>query len=156
MPVDCPQILTRRIPCQTKKINVDSEPELAEAFGVSSIPMLVVMKGGKIVNQSVGARPKAQILDMLKDHLAYRLEKYTLGMESSEEKLTISEAIANYDLSKREAIVLKELMSGKENTVICEELFITTNTLKKHILNIYRKLGIKNRVQLFKMIKEKE
>lgn len=49
------------------KINVDSEPELAEAFGVSSIPMLVVMKGGKIVNQSVGARPKAQILDMLKD-----------------------------------------------------------------------------------------
>ncbi len=96
------------------------------------------------------------ILDMLKDHLAYRLEKYTLGMESSEEKLTISEAIANYDLSKREAIVLKELMSGKENTVICEELFITTNTLKKHILNIYRKLGIKNRVQLFKMIKEKE
>lgn len=47
------------------KINVDSEPELAEAFGVSSIPMLVVMKNGKIVNQSVGARPKAQIISML-------------------------------------------------------------------------------------------
>lgn len=48
------------------KINVDSEPELANAFGVSSIPTLVVMKGGKIVNTSVGARPKDQILDMLK------------------------------------------------------------------------------------------
>lgn len=47
------------------KINVDSEAELAEEFGVSSIPMLVVMKNGKIVNQSVGARPKAQILAML-------------------------------------------------------------------------------------------
>lgn len=47
------------------KINVDQEPELAQAFGVASIPMLVVMKDGKIVNQSVGARPKAQILDML-------------------------------------------------------------------------------------------
>ena len=47
------------------KINVDSEPDLAESFGVSSIPTLVVMKNGKIVNKSVGARPKAQILAML-------------------------------------------------------------------------------------------
>ncbi|MBR4073547.1 MAG: thioredoxin [Clostridia bacterium] len=47
------------------KINVDDEPELAAAFGVTSIPTLVVMKDGKIVNQSVGAKPKAQILAML-------------------------------------------------------------------------------------------
>lgn len=48
------------------KINVDNEPELAQVFGVASIPTLVVMKEGKIVNQSAGARPKSQILDMLK------------------------------------------------------------------------------------------
>lgn len=48
------------------KINVDNEPELAQAFGVMSIPTLVVMKNGKIINQTVGARPKEQILDMLK------------------------------------------------------------------------------------------
>ena len=47
------------------KINVDSEPELAESFGVSSIPTLVVMRSGKIVNRIVGARPKAQILAIL-------------------------------------------------------------------------------------------
>ena len=47
------------------KVNVDSEPELAQAFGVASIPMLVVMKGGKTVSRSVGARPKPQILAML-------------------------------------------------------------------------------------------
>ncbi|MBQ7837888.1 MAG: thioredoxin [Clostridia bacterium] len=47
------------------KINVDEEPELAAAFGVSSIPMLVVMKNGEIVNQSVGAKPLPQILAML-------------------------------------------------------------------------------------------
>lgn len=47
------------------KINVDEEPELAAAFTVASIPTLVVMKDGKIVNQSTGARPKAQILSML-------------------------------------------------------------------------------------------
>ena len=49
------------------KINVDEEPELAAAFGVSSIPTLVVMKDGQIINQSMGARPKAQILGMLED-----------------------------------------------------------------------------------------
>jgi len=47
------------------KINVDDEPELAQEFGVVSIPMLVVMKDGKIVNQAAGARPKPQILAML-------------------------------------------------------------------------------------------
>lgn len=41
------------------KINVDDELELAQAFGVSSIPTLVVMKDGKIVTKSTGARPKA-------------------------------------------------------------------------------------------------
>lgn len=47
------------------KINVDSEPELAQAFGVASIPTLVVLKNGKVANQSVGVRPKPQILAML-------------------------------------------------------------------------------------------
>ena len=48
------------------KINVDNEPELTMEFGVVSIPLLVVMKDGKIVNQAVGARSKEQILAMLK------------------------------------------------------------------------------------------
>lgn len=47
------------------KINVDNDPALAQAFGVASIPTLVVMKNGKVVNQSVGAKPKSQILAML-------------------------------------------------------------------------------------------
>ncbi len=47
------------------KVNVDDEPELSRKFGVSSIPMLVVMKNGEVVNQSVGAKPKPQILAML-------------------------------------------------------------------------------------------
>ena len=47
------------------KINVDDEPELAQRFNVVSIPTLVVMKGGEVVKQSAGARPKAQILAML-------------------------------------------------------------------------------------------
>ena len=48
------------------KINVDEEGELAEEFGIISIPTLVVIKDGEIKEQSSGARPKNQILEMLK------------------------------------------------------------------------------------------
>ena len=47
------------------KVNVDLEPELAQQFGVMSIPMLAVMKNGEVVASSVGAKPKPVILGML-------------------------------------------------------------------------------------------
>ena len=47
------------------KVNVDSESELAQAFSVVSIPLLVVLKDGKIAEQSVGVRSKEEILEML-------------------------------------------------------------------------------------------
>ena len=47
------------------KVNVDEEGELAAMFRVSSIPLLVVMKNGKVVNSAVGVRPKSQIVGML-------------------------------------------------------------------------------------------
>ena len=47
------------------KINVDEETELAQQFRVMSIPALFVVKNGKVVNQSVGAKSKEQILDMI-------------------------------------------------------------------------------------------
>ena len=48
------------------KINVDDEMELAMQFGITSIPMLVVMKDGKIANKAVGAMPKAKIEALFK------------------------------------------------------------------------------------------
>ncbi len=59
------EIAEERSDIKVGKINVDEEPELAEKFGVFSIPMLVVIKDGKVVNQAVGARPKEMILAML-------------------------------------------------------------------------------------------
>ncbi len=47
------------------KINVDNDPALAQQFGIVSIPTLIVMKGGEVVQQVAGARPKAQILALL-------------------------------------------------------------------------------------------
>lgn len=59
------EIARERPDIKVGKVNVDEEPELASQFRVMSIPMLVVMKDGKIVNQAVGARPKGAILSLL-------------------------------------------------------------------------------------------
>ena len=59
------EIAEERVDIKVGKINVDEESELASKFGIYSIPAFVVMKDGKVVNQAVGARPKAQILAML-------------------------------------------------------------------------------------------
>jgi len=47
------------------KVNVDEQPELASKFSVMSIPTLVVMKNGELVNKTVGSRPKEQILSLI-------------------------------------------------------------------------------------------
>ena len=47
------------------KVNVDEEMELAVQFGVVSIPMLVVLENGQVVNKSVGYAPKAELLKLL-------------------------------------------------------------------------------------------
>ena len=59
------EIAKERPDIKVGKINVDEQPELASQFGVMSIPTLVVMKNGKIVDQAMGARPKNAILEML-------------------------------------------------------------------------------------------
>ena len=61
------EIAKERSDIKVVKINVDEEQELAMQFGVMSIPTLVVMENGKIVNQVTDARPKAQILPCCKE-----------------------------------------------------------------------------------------
>lgn len=60
------QIATEHPEYKVVKINVDEQPELAAKFDVMSIPSLIVIKNGEVVNQAVGAKPKQQILEMLK------------------------------------------------------------------------------------------
>ena len=59
------EVAEERSDVKVGKVNVDEQPELASRFGVVSIPTLVVMKNGKIVDQAIGARPKNAILGML-------------------------------------------------------------------------------------------
>lgn len=59
------EIAAERPDIKVGKINVDEQGELAQQFGVMSIPMLVVIKHGQIAEQTVGAVPKEHILAML-------------------------------------------------------------------------------------------
>ncbi len=59
------EIAEEREDIKVAKINVDDEPELANQFGIMSIPTLIVMEKGEIVNKSLGARPKNAILELL-------------------------------------------------------------------------------------------
>ena len=59
------EIAEERSDIKVGKINVDEQSELASRFGIMSIPTLIVIKNGQIVNKSMGATPKNQILAML-------------------------------------------------------------------------------------------
>ena len=94
------------------------------------------------------------LLEMLKDHMAFRIQLEHKASANIGKKLTISQATLTYGLTKKESEVLNWIMQGNSNDEICELAFISKNTLKKHILKIYRKIGVNNRVQLFKSIRE--
>ena len=59
------EIAEERTDIKVGKVDVDSNPSLAEKFGIFSIPTLIVIKDGKVVSQSAGLRPKQAVLDML-------------------------------------------------------------------------------------------
>ena len=59
------EVAQERSDIKVCKINVDDEQELAAQYGVMSIPTLLVFRDGKLVNQAVGARPKAGVLELL-------------------------------------------------------------------------------------------
>jgi DNA-binding CsgD family transcriptional regulator len=90
------------------------------------------------------------ILDMLKNHLAFKLqyEKDKDGDAASK----IDNFSEKHSLTKREETVLRLLWDGKNNQEISDELVISIHTLKKHILNIYRKSDVNNRGELINKV----
>ncbi|WP_027400005.1 helix-turn-helix transcriptional regulator [Anaerovorax odorimutans] len=94
------------------------------------------------------------LLDLLKDHLGYRLSE---SMEKYREKRknypTSEKLTKEYNLTPREIEVVYLLLDGVNREDMCNQLCISTNTLKKHTLNIYKKLNIKSWRELFKLIK---
>ena len=86
-------------------------------------------------------------------YMAYYLNKYFSAnhrLGSKQDNYDIF--IANYQLSKREWEIIEQICKGHTNGQISDKLFISLQTVKDHVYHIYKKTGVKNRVQLVNMI----
>ena len=94
-------------------------------------------------------------LDWFKEHLALRLDKECKHNDEIKIEETSYEIVAKqYDLTKKERIVVEMLSNGESTEQISSKLDVSVNTIKKHTMNIYRKLGINKRIQLFQMFSQ--
>lgn len=92
-----------------------------------------------------------QILEVLKEHITniiYSLKKNSLTVDGR--KNLNLDNLASYDLSKREIEIIELMLEGLSNQEIGDTLVISISTVKKHVYNIFTKLGINSRMQLLK------
>ena len=90
------------------------------------------------------------ILQLLSEHLNARFyrQSYEQNREDFEKTRNMGAYIKKYALTEREAEILYLIFTGKSNDEISSALFISGNTLKKHLQNLYRKTGVSRRSQL--------
>jgi DNA-binding CsgD family transcriptional regulator len=68
------------------------------------------------------------------------------------ESAVLDNLVREYKISKREREIMELILEGKSNKEIEEQLFISFNTVKNHIYNLYQKLGVKSRGQLMHLV----
>ena len=115
---------------------------------------VVFYRTGKSSDFSDGDMDK---LEMIKDHMALRLARemglFNFQTPPKSENPSLSLICMEKDLTNREKEVIEHLYRGDTTTEICDALCIAPTTLKKHITNAYKKLGIGCRAQLYKLSK---
>lgn len=93
-------------------------------------------------------------LDMLKEHLGFRLYQSLQKIEKRKKAYPTKDDLSEqYGLTAREVEITYLLLDGLSKSQMCDQLCISLNTLKKHTLNIYKKLGIKSWRELFQLLK---
>jgi len=85
--------------------------------------------------------------------LAVRIRKKIIIVKE-QSRPEITPLLDKYELSEREREILALLMRGKKNKEIAGDLFISENTVKVHVYNIYKKLGVKNRLGILDLLKK--
>lgn len=83
--------------------------------------------------------------------LAYYLNLHFSPVENSRKDVFVG-FVSDYKLSKRESEIVKQICKGLTNAQISNVLFISVQTVKDHVYHIYKKTGVRNRVQLVNMV----
>lgn len=93
-------------------------------------------------------------LELLSVHLGVRLYQNLQTIKETQDHHPNPEMLLNtYHLTLREVEVLYAILNEKEKNKICETLCISPNTLKKHIMNVYKKFGVNSRIELYHALK---
>lgn len=88
-------------------------------------------------------------------YLNYFLNKYQVELQlQPESEVMLGGFFSKHEITKREQEIILLMLKGKGNKEIEDELFISMNTVKNHIYNIYQKLGVKNRLQINNFIRK--
>ena len=95
------------------------------------------------------------ILEVFKNHLTNILYSTCQDSIATDGRKFVSiKDIERYNLSKREKEIMDLMLQGDTNVEISEKLFISISTVKKHVYNIFTKMGINSRMQLMKMVEK--
>lgn len=123
---------------------------------------ILLIKNGKILgivnlfrSENLGdfSDKDMYILDILKLHICNIIENLNLSVKNNKDLVKVSEEfIDKYDLSPREKEIVELMNSGYSNADIAQNLIISISTVKKHVYNIYSKVGVKSRTQLLAQI----
>lgn len=97
------------------------------------------------LNSHLMYETQTSVLSAIMPHLDAALRRIDCLPENTESKVELAPILSM--ISERESSVLNLVVQGKTNTVIAENLYISVNTVKNHLKNIYKKMGVSSRAQ---------
>ncbi len=139
-----------------KKAKGREEEELLKGIAMTFIPMLLLFPLDMIFFRHSPFKLSYICFSIFTVNTYYFISRYYFrAYEPVPESLTINKSFfSEHLLSQREEEISRLLIKGVTNIDIGEELFISVNTVKTHIKNIYRKLNVSNRIQLIHLLQE--
>jgi len=143
---------------QRKTENNNSKLKSNRAFGWFNLVGYVVFFGSSVLSESAGLYVSATSLLFLNSIPIVWLKKFFvrdfLKLSTDNNLQFLDVTLQNHQISNREREIMELILQGKSNKEIEDMLFISYNTVKNHIYNLYQKLGVKSRGQLINFILE--
>jgi len=136
-----------------KKATTYEEERLLKGISATFLPLLVLFPLDLIFFRQSNFKLVYLSFAILSAYLYYFISRrYILTYEQAE--VVNAQVINEYGISEREAEIISLLVEGLSNQQIAKQLYISPNTVKTHIKNIYAKVGVNNRLQLFSLLKK--
>ncbi len=132
----------RQLKLQKNKTIIFISHRTNEVFDISD--RISILRNGEII-----ATEDIQVAD--EDLLIKKMTGRDISNFENE-----NEILKSFGITEREKEIIELLLKGYDNKKICEELFISLNTVKTHIYSIYQKTNVKNRMELANLVKEKK